>query len=221
MSEENTAEVEGGEGEEKKVLSYDPRTGNNTAEYNRQQYEKNKHVLTARRKRRYATDPEYRERVKANVRRSRKRAKIAAKVAADRMRTKSHLPGTDQDIELPNGTVITVKVYTVGQLAARVGVSVQTVYKWERENIMPDATYRTGGGQRRYTAAQVGVVRDVYAKHKSVAKRWKITQAFIDDLKYHWDRLYFGIQPKVVEQAQNGEDYEDQALPAETEEESA
>lgn len=43
--------------------------------------------------------------------------------------------------------------YTISEAAARIGVSVGTLRRWDRENILTPA--RTLGGDRRYTESDI------------------------------------------------------------------
>lgn len=182
--------------------SYDPRTGNNTAAYNRMMWQKNKSRLNERRKSRYHTDPEFRQRVKDSVKKSRARKKRAAQVRQERTTPRAQRSGSFQLIELPNGTEVEVLIYTISQLAHRVGVALETVRKWERQNVIPGATYHTPGGQRRYTTYEVDVVKEVYAKHKMMTDPWRLTTEFIGEIQDRWNALDHGVDPEVVLVAQ-------------------
>lgn len=49
-------------------------------------------------------------------------------------------------------------LYTIGELADQLDRQRQTIRKWEREGIIPAATFRSKSGRRLYTQAQVDAI---------------------------------------------------------------
>lgn len=55
-----------------------------------------------------------------------------------------------------------VELYTIGELAVQLDRQRQTIRKWERDGIIPAATFRSKSGRRLYTKKQIdAIVRTV------------------------------------------------------------
>lgn len=126
-------------------------------EYQESYYQKKRADILARRKERYASDPEYR--VKALQRAAEqklRRKKAKAKEAPTReTKIKGVLPAKTFEVNV-GGAAIQVSMMSGGQLARRLGKSIQTIRMWEKKGILPAAMYRDPKSNARlYTEDQV------------------------------------------------------------------
>ena len=96
------------------------------------------------------------------------------------------------------GKTADVGMYTKGQLAFHMGISSQTVSKWERCGVIPPAMYKTNGGHRLYTQAQLDVMVTVIHRHKKPYKTWRIRDEFIDDMHNSLSQLSYGLTAKEI-----------------------
>ena len=96
-------------------------TSAETKAKNRRWYHRNKEEYNARRRERYANDPELRQK-------ARERAKKQKRTASTRTLKR----------EL-NGKL--VDVFTTGQIAHAIGLTPQTVRNWVREGLVPDSVF--------------------------------------------------------------------------------
>lgn len=170
----------------------------NTAANNREYYEKNKERIAKRKKSRYQNDPEYREAIKARSAEARRQKKQenAIKRRKGSLRDKR----VDKEprrvrVEFPDGSGSAVTgMYTLGQFAHQVGVSIATLRKWEARNVFPKALYRSPGGHRWYTEDQKDAFLAVYEYHKNNTIPWRISEEFKADIANAWNSLRFGIK---------------------------
>ena len=127
-------------------------------EYFAKWYEVNRERLSQKRKERYNGDPEYRERVLANSRKSRK-VKERPLV---------------QEVTV-NGT--TYPVLAIAEACEKIGISVETMIKWERNNVIPTTPFRvTGRKIRCYTHPMVDAIAAVVNERTiSTGKRIRIS----------------------------------------------
>jgi hypothetical protein len=123
----------------------------NTETYWDRYWRENKEKILAKRRKRYAEDPEYRESIKA---RSRKRWREELRKGG---REKGKKPG--KRYLRPKVVVIRgidVKVFGIGEFADLIGYTVATLKNWERLGILPQATAVDGHGRRWYSKAFIG-----------------------------------------------------------------
>ena len=167
----------------------------NKSTYNREYYLKNKDRLNKRKAKRYDKDKAYR--LAATKRRRKQLAKERAKVVKVK-----HIEADPKRmrVRLEDGTTHVTDTLTLGQVAHRLGVSDSLLRKWENEGVTPPVTYRTKGGNRVYTAAQVKVMDEVYRKHLALTKgkRWRISQEFITEMHARWNALNNGVHPEDI-----------------------
>jgi MerR family regulatory protein len=52
------------------------------------------------------------------------------------------------------------ELFTIGELAEQLDRQRQTIRKWEREGIIPAATFRSKAGRRLYTRPQITAIVD-------------------------------------------------------------
>ena len=142
----------------------DPQT-NNPSVYFREWYEQNGDELNKRRRNRYQTDPEYRERVLAQNRDARRKKRQEAleerkkKYGAKKLRLTNNWKTVN--VETPDGIV---KMFSISAAAKLVGCSVQALRLWERKGIIPPATARYSKGDRLYSMEQIDLLKEVLEK---------------------------------------------------------
>lgn len=175
--------------------------GSNPPGYNSSYYEKNKDRLARLKAKRYREDPEYRAKAKEARARQLEREKMERRRAKEDPSgpvTKAQKPPKRMKITLPDGRVYGIPMLSVGQLAYRLGVSVQTVRKWEAEGILPETLYRTKGGHRLYTDDQAAAIEFVYKKHRGNAPPtgWRHTPEFVIELRRGLNELDHGIDTR-------------------------
>ncbi len=166
----------------------------NSSAYNREYYLKNRAKIARRKNYRYQNDDSYREAILE--RRSEQRAQ-----EKEQRRKKATVPRTQRPpkkmkVTLTTGEKVVVDMYTLGQLAHVLGLSTQTLRKWEANGVLPSSTYRSKGGHRLYTGAEVDVLLNAYSTHHDPNERWLITDEFINDIKTGMDQLIEGTSPE-------------------------
>lgn len=114
-------------------------------------YEGNKNDINEKRRRKYADDPEYRDRVLKASRDYRDRQRKEPRVRMPRFqKPTTHRAGDGSEVQL----------FSVGAFAAYLSRSVQAINHWEKSGILPKTPYRNGRGFRCYTKAMMEIVRD-------------------------------------------------------------
>ena len=159
-------------------------------------YAENKKEISEKKKRRYQEDPEYREKIKA---RARARKKM---LAEERKKQKQHEVDRENPIWFRiefGDSEIPVRMYTIGQLAKRLGRKTQTIRVWERKGIMPEATYRSSAKDRLYTELQVRLIVEAYDRAEeqfgtgAVSNRIGSTN-FSDQVWKIWEEYPLGVE---------------------------
>lgn len=113
-------------------------------------YQENKAALSAKRKERYNSDPEYRQAII-----DRQRAQRASN------------PARKSDgviFKLVGG--VDRRVYRIGDMSEMAGVPLDTLRSWERKGIMPKPS--VGGVHRYYTQSQIELVALIATTLKEV-----------------------------------------------------
>jgi ribosomal protein S8E len=135
-------------------------------------YGDNREEYNKRRKNRYDTDPEYREKVKERARLS-KRRKIAAMGGAVTRSWK--------------GT--TLLVYRIGRVCEKLGINKNVILDWENRGIIPTPIF--GGKHRVYTQNQMDLIRELYEEVKTANGDYKEVHMIENSRKLHiksqWD----------------------------------
>lgn len=111
-------------------------------------WRENKGAILAKRRKKYANDPEYREAIKE---RSRRRWREELKKGG---REKGKKP--EKRYLRPKIVVIRgheVRVYGIGELADLIGYTVATLKNWEKLGVLPPATAVDGHGRRWFSVA--------------------------------------------------------------------
>jgi DNA-binding transcriptional MerR regulator len=120
-------------------------------------YGKNKERVAEARRRRYETDPAYREKIhdrNLKVRTTKKRADLQVKREEDKAKK--------AEAETPwREVVVNGQTYlTIGALARVLGKSVKTLRLWETQGLIPKAQHRAARGDRLYTPEEVLDLRE-------------------------------------------------------------
>lgn len=68
-------------------------------------------------------------------------------------------------------------LYTVGEFATAVGKKAVTIRKWERDGIIPKASFRDDSNRRLYSESQIREMRELVSKYITQGK--KVPQEFI------------------------------------------
>lgn len=106
-------------------------------------YEQHADELNAKRRERYNSDPDYRERVLAGNQAERQK-RIQEKLAARPPAKDATAPSRGDGVK---------KRYTIGMLARAVGRSVQTIRLWEKAGTIPTTPHRGANGARLYDSS--------------------------------------------------------------------
>ena len=165
----------------------------NSATYNRDYYLKNKESISKRKKTRYQTDPEYRK--AALERRAQQRIDEKEERGKHKHLHPAARPPKRMKIILKDGTSRVTDMYSLGQVAYRMGISPITLRKWESQKILPVSAYRSKGGHRLYTQDEFEIILRVYKQHSAANERWSITREFTIDLQSSLDFLTQGLKP--------------------------
>jgi hypothetical protein len=121
-------------------------------------YSENKEQILKARRERYASDPEYREKVLKSSREYRKNQRRTPRVKTRRYQ--KPIVGTSAD-----GTE--VQLCSVGALAIRLQRSVQAINHWQKKELIPETPYQDGRGFRFYTPAMMdAIATEVGAKRR-------------------------------------------------------
>jgi hypothetical protein len=130
-------------------------------------YEKNKGTLAARRKDRYESDPEYRDRVLEQNRKHRdKKRKEEAKKPKPKVRIPRHRKPITVMV-LINGAPTPKELVHIGAFSRAIGKSIPTVHQWERNGLLPKTPLYMNGTSKRerlFTAEMINVVKVEIAK---------------------------------------------------------
>ena len=137
-------------------------------------YEENKESLAERRRKRYETDEEYRQKRILEARRfywlkKRRAVSVKNRLDFDALGLK---PDIVMDVKITNendirhGLVISVPMYYPRSLAKVLGRTVQTIRLWSLQNRIPEATYRSPQNYRLFTEDQMRV----YARNQYLLK---------------------------------------------------
>jgi hypothetical protein len=138
-------------------------------------YQNNKKTHNAKRKQRYAEDPQFREKVLEAQKELRSRA---PKAEADGRQFRK-IKGKE------------VEVFRIGHVARVIERDIQVIRLWEREEKIPKPSIP--GGHRYYTATQVELLKEFAQLMTEVRYEPKVRQDLItkktEELKQNWHKL--------------------------------
>ena len=177
-----------------------PEEGSSTLSYFARWYKKNKESVLAERRRKYHEDPEYREKVMAQARESKKRRQEKNRVEREKNKHKEK----PLWFKIPYGRQeIPVRMFTAGQLAKRLGRKTQTIRMWERGEVIPEAIYRSRARDRLYTELQVREIVEIYSecvRRHGARKMWTRigSTEFSDRVHKLWEDYPLGIDEEEL-----------------------
>jgi DNA-binding transcriptional MerR regulator len=126
-------------------------------------YAENGDQLNAKRRNRYKSDPDYRARVldaNRKAREERRTVRLAEK-AEEQAAVKTKVAPRPYKIFTMVVKGVSIKLFTIGGLAAVLGCSVQAIRLWEKRGILPEPAFFSKKGDRLYTAEQIETLRKV------------------------------------------------------------
>lgn len=169
----------------------------NSTEYSKAYYRKNREEIAEKKKKRYESDPEYKEEILERARERRHR--IALEREERRKKEPKKDPMTPHVFALNVGGIDRkLNMYTAGQLALLVGRKTQTIRLWERNGILPEALYRSMAGDRLYTEFQIRNISRIYDQVVSEfgnKARTRIGQTNFSKLvSEFWGKYPIGVQ---------------------------
>lgn len=197
-----------------------PATANATRkqkDYFRGWYALNRDYIAAKRKKRYQTDPEYRQkcleatRKYAAERAERRRLARLARAHDPTPMVRDLTPvGRTVTIRTPEGKNVKVLVYRVGEIQRRLQRSRASITNWLKLGILPQARYMTPTGFRLYTQHEIECIVQTYTEvgmhtmvpgsiqefRKLIAERWKCLSQGLDA---GWREVKARPLPEVVE----------------------
>jgi|11BtaG_2_1085332.scaffolds.fasta_scaffold05988_3 hypothetical protein len=164
----------------------------------REWYGANSARIKQERKLRYANDPEYREMIARSRKRQKERQKKASEMSIQpRGNIIQNRKIKKFKVEHDSLGSCVAEFLSVGQTAAKLGIKVPTIRKWEREGYIPPALYRTKGGHRLYTRDQVSSLQEAFTERKQMLasqnRKWSLEESFYLDIKRRWDSLPNGV----------------------------
>lgn len=133
--------------------------------YYREYYRKHREELAAKRRRRYADDPEYRERVRTRAVESFRRKRD------EKLKAQGGVPKPARSRGFNRPRVMeqdgkSILLHGVGIFADHVGVSVQSITSWEQEKIAPPPTVIDEMNRRWYSDAHINLIAHVVQKFR-------------------------------------------------------
>jgi hypothetical protein len=153
-------------------------------------HQENRDALNARRKLRYHSDPEYRERVRTAAR---EQSRLRPRVLVPRVKTQVHPLLVTMVVD---GRRQEVLVFHRQAAAEAIGISVERFKLWLRQKFVPRPMYRNpSSGFGMYTRDQIALLQET--AHEVVQGQpptRRTTHAFAALLQARWARLPGGIK---------------------------
>lgn len=75
----------------------------------------------------------------------------------------------------------TLELFTIGELASRLDRQRQTLRKWERDGVIPQAVFRSGSNRRLYTRNQIEVIVRCVKKY-NIKQGYPIPREFKEEV---------------------------------------
>lgn len=129
----------------------DDRETADRSEYFSEWYGENRFDVLAKRRDKYANDPDYAKKARESSRRYRDEVKSGKRVPGE--------SGQERGPVMVKMDGYHVEARTVRHLAEGIGRSVQTINYWTKHGSFPDTPLKTPGGHRLYTDDMIEVVR--------------------------------------------------------------
>ena len=131
--------------------------------YYKDWYARNKEKLSVERRKKYHTDPEYRQSILEKGKEWRE------KTGYSRVGSGQVGPRPVRSIEV-NGEAVTV--YTIGYLSKLIGVKPQTIRAWIKRQILPETKHKDRGKNRLWTGSEIEAI--VSAVRTAIEKQGRI-----------------------------------------------
>jgi DNA-binding transcriptional MerR regulator len=134
--------------------------------YFQEYYEKNREVLSKKRRDRYRDDPEYRDQVKkrAMERYLKQREERLKDLEENPQEPKVRGNNFPRVMEIDGKDVL---VHGVSEFASRVGRNVQTITAWEAKGIIPAPTVKDDLGRRWYSVEHMDFIASLAREYRS------------------------------------------------------
>lgn len=168
-------------------------------QYMRNYYAENRERILARRKVRYANDPEYKRKLTEQRRRTRQRKRIlekrdVRKELGDTIRDK----GKPMKIYNNQRThYAIVRMFTVGRVADIIGIKRTHIYNWIHGERLPEANYVMKNGWRLFTEYEVQVIQDCVRRARIRMKRggydFRMDKRLEEEVKTKLNALVGGV----------------------------
>jgi hypothetical protein len=160
-------------------------------------YEENREAVLDKKKERYKNDPEYRNKIK-EASKARRQALAEEKKRLGIPRKKKGDSPLWFRIQVGNEEV-PVRMYTVGQLAKRLGRKPQTIRVWESNGLIPEAMYRNTAKDRLYTELQIKLILAAYDLAEEMYGVQKVSNRigetnFSKNVWAIWEKYPLGIE---------------------------
>lgn len=161
-------------------------------DYHKTYYREHKKEIAAGKKERYQNDPEYRSmllRISRERRESKRKLRETAKLKAAK---KNHMKPVEYSISI-GGIEVLIPMYSITQLAAKLGKTAQTIRLWEKKKYLPKASYRSSSGNRLYTDFQVKMIIAALAATLEEKEKLDLT-CFSKHTREIWKNYPYGIE---------------------------
>ena len=141
-------------------------------------YKQNRLSILARRRERYANDPDYAARCREASSKYREglKGRRQSNPPAKRPRKPTAL--------VLNG--VPTQGWSVGHLAAKIGRSIPTVNHWAKQGLLPETPLRGNGDARLYTEEMMRVVSSAVLRRGEVKKT---DRSFYEEIEEGWREL--------------------------------
>lgn len=160
-------------------------------------YKEHSSELAEKRRQRYKSDPDYKQKVLDQNRAYReKKSQEAARIPKPRVRIPRHRKPVALSVPI-NGVETLKQLVHVGYFARAIGRSVPTIHQWERSGILPRTPFMLTGRnkqERLYTAEMIAVVRSALEKRNGTIS--SSDQSFHEDIVRGWKDI--GVDPDIA-----------------------
>lgn len=140
-------------------------------------YGKNREKLADRRKERYDSDPEYRQRVLSASASYRQKKRNTTRVRVPRHQTPRIFKTSTMEVPL----------FSIGGFASYINRAIQSINHWEKNSLLPRTPYRVGErGFRYYSAGMMEVVRQIVGNRRRL---FPVDPTMHDRIREGWEAM--------------------------------
>ncbi len=129
----------------------------------RSYYEENKEAILKRRRQRYQTDPEFRERLCAQRRESMKRRRL---LDGPTPRAPKQATGIPMKVSI-NSKTLTITMYTLSEVAAKSSVSRNRLHSWTKSDWFLKPTWHNAHNHAIYTQYEMEAIVHLICSYRS------------------------------------------------------